>query len=124
MQLRAGRTSKAAEVREAPRVPAALQHVHSQQLRSIRNVCASLHQSTDLVTADAADVSRRQLLAAATAAAAVAVSAVAAAPAHADDFTRTASGLLYLDVREGKHSVMLKNLQVIAYQLIGVPTHC
>jgi hypothetical protein len=41
------------------------------------------------------------LAAAAAAAAAVALPAATPLPAAADDFTRTDSGLLYLDVREG-----------------------
>lgn len=100
MQLRAGQNCRAA-VREAPKV-SALQSIRPQQLRSHSIVQAASAPDTSFDSAAADDVSRRQLLAAAAAAAAVALSAATALPAQADDFTRTASGLLYLDVREGE----------------------
>jgi hypothetical protein len=78
----------------------ALQHSHIQQLRSLQPVHTAAQHKISVDTPAADDVSRRQLLAAATAAA-VALSSAASLPAQADDFTRTASGLQYLDVREG-----------------------
>lgn len=93
-----------ATVCKAPRLPA-LQRSPVEQLRSPCTVNAAPQQSfsCDHAAASVA-VSRRQLLAAATAAAAM-LSAATSPAAQADDFTKTASGLLYLDVREGETDI-------------------